>query len=147
MLTGRDRVQRAKDRAGEIARLARAHDNKGLLQLDSDPETEQLLGVLTPRLAGPAEAHLRAARAWRARMDRKAQDKLDAASKALDELDLVLARGIIRKLDVEVLDDSTIARYDQLVLAIEARTMELDEIQSRLPDEPPPEQGRRFWRR
>lgn len=147
MLNGRDRVQRAKDRAGEIARLARARDNKALLRLDSDPETQELLGILDPRLAGPAEAHLRAARAWQARLDRKAQDKLEAASKALDELDLVLARGIIRKLDVEVLDEPTIARYDDLVLAIEARTMELDEIQSHLPEEPPSDEGRRFWRR
>jgi hypothetical protein len=145
---GQDTLQEARALAGEIARLARAHDNKSLLQLSAEPATEQLLGVLPDRESQPARVHLNSAAIWRAKLNRKALGKLEAANKALAELDLVLAKGILRKIDAEILDEAALAEYDQLLLSVEARAMELDEIESVLPQLPEEEQRRkRFWNR
>ncbi|MEA1904131.1 MAG: hypothetical protein U9N56_11480 [Actinomycetota bacterium] len=134
----------------EILRLARAHENKALLDIDGHIGTESLLALLPARETRQARIHLEGARIRRANRNRKAQDKFDAARKALDELDLVLARGILRKIDAAVLGEPELARYDELLLAIEARAMELDEIQARLPEEPPDKVEKRrrgFWSR
>ncbi len=134
----------------EILRLARAHENKELVAIDADPATEALLSQLSDRQAGQARVHLKASRAWKTKQNRRARDKMDAAAKALDRLDIVLARGIVRKLDPDVLEPAELERYDELLLAITARAMEIDEIESSLPDEPPDDgdrRSRRFWRR
>lgn len=134
----------------EILRLAHALDHKALLAIADDLETESLLGLLPSRESRQAEVHLEDARIWRAKQNRKAREKVDAADEALSKLDLVLARGILRKVDASVLGDLELARYDELLLAIEARAMELEEIKSRLPTEPPQSGERRrrgFWNR
>lgn len=147
-MAAQDALERAKRLVKEILQLARAHDHKALLRIDADPETVSLLSLLPERESAQAMTHLEGARIWRAKRNRKAQQKLDSAATALSELDLVLARGILRKIDSEVLGAEELARYDELLLAIEARAMELEEIQSRLPEEQTPEPGkgpRRRW--
>lgn len=148
METGQGTIEQARELVGEITRLARAHENKTLLAIDAKPETEQLLAALPQRESRQAQVHLKSARIWQAKLNRRAQGKLDAAAKALNELDLVLARGILRKIDAQILDQPTLARYDEMLLALEARAMELDEIEAALPD-PAAEkdQRRRFWKR
>ena len=140
----------ALELVNEVLRLAREHDNTALLAIEADPSTEALLSQLTDRQAGQARVHLRAARMWKAKQNRKAGDKLDAAEEAMNRLDLVLARGILRKLDSEILERQQLDRYDSLLLAVTARQMELDEISDSLP-EPPPDDAksrrRRPWRR
>lgn len=148
-VTGQDPLRQARALFSEISQRARAHDNKAILEFDTDPETKSLLSLLPEREARQAEVHLKSARIWRAKQNQKAQGKLDAACKALDELDVVLARGILRKIDTAVLDESELGRYDEVLLAVAARGMELDEIESRLPENPPGKEehrSRRFWR-
>jgi hypothetical protein len=115
------------------------------LDIDADPETRVLLDGLPERQSRSAERHLDGARIWRTRKNDKARDKMEAATKALNELDLVLARGILRKVDAAVLDEHGMARYDELLLAVEARAIELKDIESELPTSPA--DGRRRWRR
>lgn len=149
METGQGTLEQARALSSEISRLARAHDNKALLKVAAQPETNELLAVLPERESRQAVVHLRSAGIWKAKLNRKANGKLEAASKALDELDLVLARGILRKIDAEILDETALATYDELLLAVEARAMELDEIESALPEIPAEreERRKRFWNR
>lgn len=144
-MTSGDSLEQARILVNEIIRLARAHDNKALVAIDDDAETRSLLGMLPARESRQAVTHLDGARIWQARRNRKALDKIDAAGKALDELDLTLAKGILGKIDPSILGESELARYDELLLAIEARAMELDEIQARLPEGPVETKQRRRW--
>ena len=143
------RVEEARRLVDQILEQARANDHRALLTMADTEEADHLLGLLTDREAGQARQHLRAARLWQAQQNEKGKSKLDSASRALDELDLPMARGILRKIDGTVLDESERARFDELLLAVEARAIELEEIEGRLP---PPDEGkgnhkRRFWER
>jgi len=134
----------------EIVQHARAHDNKSLLTIAVDPETEEILAVLPQRELGQAEVHLEASRIWQVGQNEKAKRKLDAASKAIDRLDIPLARGVLRKIDADLLDKPELGRYDELLLAVEARAVELEEIEGRLPQTPAADtrsRQKRFWRR
>lgn len=148
MDTSERNIEQARSLAGEIARLARNDDHKGLLKVAAESETDELLAVLPDRESRQSRVHLKSASIWRTKANRKAKGKLDAAAKALGELDLVLAKGILRKIDAEILDDEALGRYDELLLAVEARAMELDEIEARVPESSPDERHkRRFWNR
>ena len=128
--------------ANQIFELARSHDNKSLLEIESDSETQTLLDALPPEVGKQAAIHLQGALIWKAKQNRKARDKLAAAAKALDEFDVVLARGILRKIDADVLGDTELGRYDELVLALEARSMELGQLEQVL-DSQDDKRGRR----
>ncbi len=119
-----------------IIRDARAHDYQALVHIDADPETEDLLGLLPDRATSQAHTHLRGARAWQGQQRERAISKLDAARAALDALDIPLARGILRRVDSSFLDETGIVRRDELLLGVEARAVELEDIQRRLPPAP-----------
>jgi hypothetical protein len=150
IVTGKDPQTEARALVDEIVRHARADDYPALLDIDADPRTRGLLDALPDRQTRAAEVYLRGARSWRSRQNEKARKKLQAASKALDELDVVLARGILRKIDSEALEEPELTRYDELLLAVEARALELEDIESglpNLPDHDKPHRRRKFWRR
>ena len=128
-------IAEARLLADEITKLARAHDDRALVLLDQDLNTRTTLAELPPKDSRQALVHLDAARAWQARHNQKVVEKLEAASAALDRLDVQLARGILRKLDWEVFDERNLKAYNELVLSVEARSMELDEIRESLPSE------------
>lgn len=138
----------AKALVEDINRLSRAYDNKALLKLDDDPSTAETLATLTEREARGAEVHLEAARIWKAKQNERAVRKLDSAENEINELDMELARGILRKIDYEVLDQGNLDRYNNLLLELEARALELEEIEAGLPELPPgKETPKKWWRR
>lgn len=150
MMESQDSVLRTQRLIQQIVQDARAHDYRALLAVDADPETEGLLSLVSERESLQARQHLRGARIWRAQQIEKAKRKLDAAQTALSDFDLALARGILRKIDSSILDEQLMVRYDELLLAVEARSVELEDIQSRLPSSPPDQKGnprKRFWKR
>jgi hypothetical protein len=128
-------------------RDARANDHKALLAIDADPETAPLLDLLPEKATDDAKSHLRWARAWRARQSKKARGKLEAIQTALDGLDISLAKGLLRKIDSSVLGDEELARFDELLLATEARALELEDIQSRVPQSTPGKKRKGRFRR
>lgn len=128
-------------------RDARAHDHQALLAIDTDPDTAMLLDLLPETATRDANLHLQGARIWRDRQNEKAQDKLDAVKTALDGLDISLAKGLLRKIDSSFLGDSELARFDELLLAAEARAAEFEDIQSRVPLQDKKQKRRRFRRR
>ena len=142
-------IQEARELVDRVVKHARADEYKALLKIDAQPETETLLALLPDRDARRAEVHLNGARTWRHTMNNKAKEKLDSAQTELDELDLQLARGILRKLDWEILYPEELERYNELMLSLEARTWEQEQIESQIEDIKPEEgerKNRRFWR-
>lgn len=140
-------MQRARRLVDQIMRDARAHDHRALLVIDSDPDTAMLLDLLPETANRDANLHLQGARIWRDRQNEKAQDKLDAVKTALDGLDISLAKGLLRRIDSSFLGDSELARFDELLLATEARAAELEDIQNRVPPPDKKQKRRRRFRR
>ncbi|MCZ6457374.1 MAG: hypothetical protein O6650_09015 [Actinobacteria bacterium] len=138
--------QRARRLVDQIMRDARAHDHRALLAIDTDPDTVMLLDLLPDTATRDANLHLQGARIWRDRQNEKAQDKLDAVKTALDGLDISLAKGLLRKIDSSFLGDSELARFDELLLAAEARAAELEDIQSQVPSSSPGKKQKRWGR-
>ena len=135
--------QRARQLVDRVLRAARAHDHKALLAIDADPDTAKLLDLLPESATHDANLHIRAAHTWRRKKNQKAIVKLDAAQTALDGLDVVLGKGLLRKIDSSILDETEVARLDELLLAAEARAIELEDIKKDLPPAPPEKKQRK----
>lgn len=143
------RIGEARELLDRIVKHARADEYKALLVIDADEESQDLLALLSGKESRRAEVHLNGARTWRQAVNNKAKSKLDSAQKALDEFDLQMSRGILRKLDWEVLYPAELDRYNELMLAVEARTWEQEQIESQVEGLKPDEgerKHRRFWR-
>ncbi|MFV1963004.1 MAG: hypothetical protein ACC658_14370 [Acidimicrobiia bacterium] len=138
--------QRARKLVDQIMRDARADDYRALLAIDADTDTAMLLDLLPETATRGAKSHLHAARVWRDHQNGKTQDKLDAVKKALDGLDISLAKGLLRRIDSSFLDDLQLARFDELLLATEARAVELEDIQNRVPSSSPEKKQKRRGR-
>lgn len=135
--------QRARQLVDRVLQAARAHDHKALLAIDADPDTARLLDLLPESATHDANLHIRAAHTWRRKKNQKAIVKLDAAQTALDGLDVVLGKGLLRKIDSSILDETEVARLDELLLAAEARAIELEDIKKDLPPAPPEKKQRK----
>jgi hypothetical protein len=138
--------QRARQLVDQIMADARAYDHRALLAIDADPDTATLLDLLPEKATQGANLHLRRARSWRDQQNDKARGKLDAVKTALDGLDISLARGLLRRIDSGFLDDVELARFDELLLATEARAVELEDIQSQVPSSSPEKKQKRRGR-
>lgn len=138
--------QRARLLVDQIVRYALSYDYKALLAIDADQDTPMLLGVLPETATRTARLHLKGARIWRAQQNQKARDRFDAIQTALDGLDISLARGLLRRIDSTFLGDLELARFDELLLAVEARATELEDIQSRIPSSSPRRKSKRWGR-
>jgi hypothetical protein len=124
-------------------RDARADDRIALLTVDAQPDTVMLLDLLSDRATRGARSHLRAARTWRGQQNRKAMTKFNVVQTALDGLDVSLAKGLLRKMDSRILGGAELARFDELLLATEALTLELEDIEKQVPSSSSNKQRRR----
>lgn len=137
---------RARRLVEEIRGCARAHDHMALLRIDADPLSARLLALVPASAARSAEVHLEGARVWQGQQAEKTRQRLAEAAKALDEFDLHLARGLLDRIDVELLHEDGRARFDQLILTAEARAMEAEAIQGSVSfDKGKPGRRRRRW--
>ena len=127
-------------------RDARADDHIALLTVDAESDTEMLLDLLPDKATRGARAHLHAARMWRGQQNKKAMTKFEVVQTALDGLDVSLAKGLLRKIDSRILGDSELARFDELLLATEAMSLQLEHIEKQVPeklsDKKPKRRGR-----
>lgn len=135
---------RAQERYRQIVQLGRERRHSELLHLAQDPSTRPLLRLLSPSYAERAELHLRAAERWESTQRETSLRRLVEARKALDGLDLELARGLAKRVDQRFLTDEEAQELDQLLLDISARSIEvetLDDTGRRLLDEAETESG------
>lgn len=136
----------ARDLGGRIRELALKRDYPALLEIGADPATRPLLDRLPREHAAAATIHLEAARRWREQRRSNGRRKLEEARSALDRLDLTLARALLERLEDAYLTTDDLAERDSLLLELEARAIESEELSEaagRLDRELP---RRRWWR-
>lgn len=146
VVTDQRTERQAQQLVDQIMRNARADNQLALLEIDADPETSVLLDLLPDRTTRGPETHLEGARIWRRQQNKKALSKFDAAQAALDGLDVPLAKGILRKIDSRILGETELARFDELLLATEARAAELEQIEKQIPTSPKKQKRRGRFR-
>lgn len=139
-------TEEALQLAQRLGRLVEAHDYRTVLEIDRHPRTHRLLALLDAAARTRSELRLREAHRWEDSRRASNNRRLAEARRALDGLDLDLARGLAAKIDEEVLDEGGRAAYDELLLAVTARTMELEHLETITPPPPLPPR-RRWWRR
>lgn len=142
--------ERALALQAEILELGSNYEHRRLLELDGDPVTSRLLALLPPASKERADLQFRLAHRWAD--DRRATNerRLAEARKALDGLDLELARGLLLKIDSNFLDPTREPERDQMFLELAARAMELEQLTStadRLVADAEPPKRKRWFRR
>lgn len=121
-----DAEQRARELVDQILRDARAHDHKALLEVDADADTQMLLSLLPESATRTAQVHLRGARIWRDQQRKKVAGRFVEVQRALDGFDPGLAKGLLQRIDTDLLADKDRQTYDNLLLNTEARLMEME---------------------
>lgn len=133
-------------------RLADAFDagrQAEVVAIRDDAGTEALVALLSETQQDRVALFFRTATRWEESQRQTALRRLADAQKALDGLDLQLARGLLARVENRFLQDEEIARKDALLLDVSARSMELENLEDegrRLIAEAEPKK-RRWWRR
>lgn len=134
----------------QIVNLAREHDYRRLLELAIDPAIDGMLDELPEDTRRRSRLHLRRAVRWSEQQYEVNRRRMGEARRALDGLDLELARGVLARIDEEFLSEADVERRDALLLEVSARQVEfedLDELAAEVGRVRPPAQKRRWWRR
>ena len=146
-----DAEQRARDLVDQILRDAREHDHKALLEADGDADTQMLLGLLPDAATRTAQIHLRGARIWREQQRQKTKDRFVEVQRALDGFDPGLAKGLLQRIDPELLDDKGRQTYNNMLLNAEARQVEVERLNDATSaitaEHQEQNRKRRWWRR
>lgn len=133
-----------------ILRYARAHDFAALLRIALDPQTEPALDLLPQKATGTARVQLRGALKWRERQYERNAERMDEVRQALDGYDITLARGILRRIEGDLVHDDDRERYNSLLLEVEAKAIEaerLAEVANDIAPPDPPRKKRRWFKR
>ncbi len=146
--------ERARTIAEHIIGLGDEREFGQIVDLAHDPDTRRLLDLLPDTYRKRPDLYLREAIRWEQKRKETSTRRLTEARKALDGLDLELARGLMNRIDSRFLTDEQKEERDQLLLDISARTMELeslDESGDALIEKREPRQQRNsrrpWWRR
>jgi len=145
---------RAKDLARHIVELGEERNLDEIVDLARDATTAPLLALTPDTSRKRAELYLREAERWAIRRAQIGARRLNEARRALDGLDLELARGLMKRIDGRFLSDEQKIERDQLLLDISARAMEVESLTAmgrRLVDETRPQERKQrkppWWRR
>ena len=138
-------LQAAQRLTSRIRARAVNDDYRSLLEIDADPDTARLLGVLNTDLAAAARVHLDAARRWKKGREDANRRRLDEAQVALGGFDLPLTRALLSRVEEEWLTPEDGATRDDLLLRMEARTMETEELSTLAADALEEYRPRRRW--
>lgn len=143
-------IAEASELRNRITAASKEKDFRALLAIDSLPMARTLLGLLPEAIATDACTNLDDAVIWRTIQEDANTRRIKKAQGSFADFDLGLTRALIRKVDTEFLTTSDQQQYDELLLGITARTMEMDEVMEAVgpldsPDVPPSK--RRWWKR
>lgn len=120
--------ERARDLAERLLELGDHREFEEIIDLAHEPSTRSLLDLLPETTRKRPDLYLREARRWKERRSETATRRLDEARKALEGLDLELARGLMNRIDGRFLTTEQTEERDQLLLDISARTMEMESL-------------------
>lgn len=119
---------RARTMAEQIIELGDEREFDEIIELAHDPDTRPLLDLLPDTYRKRPNLYLREAIRWEQKRKETSSRRLTEARKALDGLDLELARGLMNRVDSRFLTDEQKVERDRLLLDISARTMELESL-------------------
>lgn len=146
--------ERARTIAERIIELGDEREFSQIVDLAHNPDTRPLIDLLPDTYRKRPDLYLREAIRWEQKRRETSTRRLTEARKALDGLDLELARGLMNRVDSRFLTDEQKEERDRLLLDISARTMELeflDESGNELIEKQEPRQQKRngqpWWRR
>ncbi len=141
-------IQTAQQLTSRIRALAVRDDYRGLLKIDAHPDTARLLDLLSNDLAAAARVHLDASQRWKIRKAEANRRRLQEAQVALDGFDLALTRALLSRIEEEWLAPEDATARDEILLQMEARSMETEELNTlaaeAIEEHRPP---RRWWKR
>ncbi len=120
--------ERARTMAEQIIQLGDEREFDEIVELAHDPDTRPLLDLLPDTYRKRPNLYLREAIRWERKRKETSTRRLTEARKALDGLDLELARGLMNRVDSRFLTDGQKEERDRLLLDISARTMELESL-------------------
>lgn len=129
---------RGRDLARHIVELGEERNLDEIVDLGRDATTAPLLALAPDTSRKRAELYLRESERWANRRAQISARRLGEARRALDGLDLELARGLMKRIDGRFLSDEQMIERDQLLLDISARAMEVESLTAmgrRLADE------------
>lgn len=138
----------ARELADGIAGAAYREDYRRLTVIAGAPRTDRLLALLPDATVRRSRAQLQEGAAWKASRQRLNRNRLEEARAALTHLDVQMAAGIMARIDSEFLGPDERDLQDQLLLEIEARTMELEtltDVAAQAVAEHQPAKRRRRW--
>lgn len=141
---------RAQELHRRIIDLGAARAYPELIEIRRREDIAGLLELLSDNARGRAELFLRNAERWADGRRLANRRRLDQARRALDELDIQLAGGVLARVEPDFLDEEAEARRDELLLELSARRMELESLRDaerRLTHDDPPPDRRPWWRR
>ena len=121
-------LETAQQLTSQIRALAVRDDYRELLKLDALPDTTRLLDLLDTDLAAAARVHLDAAQRWKARQAEANHRRLEEAHAALNSFDLALTRALLSRIEEDWLTPEDAGVRDEILLRMEARSMETEEL-------------------
>jgi len=121
-------VDAARQLTSRIRALAVNDDYRRLLEIEAEPDTTRLLDLLSNDLAAAARVHLEAAGRWKRRKEEANRRRLQEARSALDAFDLPLTRALLSRIEQEWLQPEDVAGRDEILLLMEARSIESEEL-------------------
>ena len=122
---------RAKKLVSQIIELGETQRFGEIVELAEEPATRALLALTSASPRKRAELYLREAERWAARRTEINARRLGEARRALEGLDLDLAKGLMRRIDGRFLSDEQEEVRDRLLLDLAARTMEMESLTER----------------
>ncbi len=121
-------IDAARALRAHIVALGEAEDYAALIAIASEPSTSRLLDMLPRPARQRSDIYLREADHWAQRQRSANRRRLTEAREALDALDVPLAKAVLARIDGGYLDESGIEERDRLILEMESRSMELEEL-------------------
>jgi hypothetical protein len=119
---------RARDLVSRVVELGESRRLGEVVELARQPTIRPLLALVPDASRERAELYLREAERWAERREEINSRRLGEARRALDGLDLELARGLMRRIDSRFLSREQTDERDRLLLDITARAMEVESL-------------------
>ena len=111
-----------------IVDLGQGERYLALMEIAADPATVHLLDLLPGPARQRSDIYLRETAHWVGKQRSANRRRLTDAREALDALDVELAKAILGRIDSQFFDNAGSDERDRLILEMESRAMELDEL-------------------
>jgi len=121
-------IDSANDLRARIVDLGQQERYLALMEIAANPSTNPLLDLLSGPARQRSDIYLRETSHWVDKQRSANHRRLTDARDALDALDVDLAKAILGRVDSQFLDEAGSDERDRLIIEMESRSMELEEL-------------------